>query len=225
MWKFDILNYLMIKKLFDFVNSNYNDIVYIIKVIIVLIIIYLYYIGSLSINRIITFIIVFSIIYFYSRFAAVLKRILLNYKFIKYVEDHEKPFRKLIIILLEIHRWINPFIVFLSYTDKIAYKINRYVSGTKLIRYNFIIYVLIKYLLMFGVLKFLIYQYYNFWYKLYQLTIIEILFRRMYGLILSILIFTDVFNNIISYLSYYGIWIYGLIYYIISILCVMWELF
>src|SRR5271170_443824 len=92
-------------KLFDFVNSNYNDIVYFVKVFIVLMLIYLYYIESLSINRIITFIIVFLIIYFYSRFPVALRLyILFNKKFIKYVEDHEKPFRKLIIILLELHR-------------------------------------------------------------------------------------------------------------------------
>ena len=48
----------------------------------------------------------------------------------------------------------------------------------------------------------------------------------MYGLILSVLIFTDIFNNILLYVSQYGygIWSYIIIYYIISILYMICEL-
>ena len=66
------------------------------------------------------------------------------------------------------------------------------------------IYVLAKYLLMFGLVKLILYKYYRLLYKFYSLTIIDILFNRMYGLILSILIFTDILNNILLYVSQYG---------------------
>jgi hypothetical protein len=109
-------------------------------------------------------------------------------------------------------------------TDKYLFKINRYITGTRFIGYNFVIYVIAKYLLMFGLIKLIVYKYYSLWEKFFKLTIIDILFKRMYGLILSVLIFTDLFNNIILYLSHYGILIYILIYYMISILCIIWEL-
>lgn len=197
---------------------------YVIKGFIIIIWAYFIYNELLTLNRILIFIVVFFIIYGYSRFAVVINYIFLNKNIIKYIKDHNAFFIRMLYVLLDVHRWINPFIVFLVYTDKCLYKINRYITGTRFIHYNFVIYVLAKYLIMFGLIKLIIYKYYNFWYKLYKLTIVDILFKRMYGLILSILIFTDLFNNIIGFLSQYSVWIYILIYYVLSTLCVMWEL-
>ena len=166
----------------------------------------------------------FLIIYVYSRFVYIINYIFLNKNIIKYIQNNNENSHKILYIFMEIYKWKNPLIIFLIYTDKLLYKIVRYISGTKFINYNFVIYVMVKYFLMFGLLKYIVYKYYSFWNKLYNLTIIEILFKRMYGLILSILIFTDFFNNIISYLSHYGIWVYILIYYVISSICVIWEL-
>jgi len=137
--------------------SNYIN--YIIKILILLIWIYLFYIGSLTLNRIIIFIIVFLLIYTYSRFSLFINHIFLNEKLTKYVEDNKKIFFKILYVLLEIHRWINPFIVFLVYTDKWLYRINRYVTGTKYIHYNFIVYVLFKYIVFLGLIKFIIYKF------------------------------------------------------------------
>ena len=201
-----------------------NYISYIIKGVTLVIWIYLYYIGSLTLNRIFIFIIVFLLIISYSRGAGLIVDIFQNKKIIKYIQNNEKRFYKIFYVLLEIHRWINPFLVYLLYTDKWLYKINRYITGTKYIHYNFIVYILLKYLVMFGLVKLIIHKYYDLWYKLDNLTIVEILFKRMFGLILSILIFTDILNNVISVLSQYSIWIYVIIYYVLSILCVMWEL-
>ncbi len=202
----------------------YNILNYIIKISIFIIWIYLYYTESLTLNRIFIFIVVFLLIYGYSRFAVLINFIFLNEKVIKYINDNKEKIQKMLYVLLNVYKWINPFIVFLAYTDKWLYKINRYITGTKYIRYNFIVYVLLKYLAMFGLVKLIIYKYYDLWYKLYHLTIVEILFKRMFGLILSILIFSDILNNVIGLLSHYSIWIYVFIYYVLSILCVIWEL-
>lgn len=201
-----------------------NYIHYIINYIIIIICVYLYYKGSLTLNRIIIFIIVFLMIYGYSRLPVLMGYIFSNSKVQKYIQDHKTYFHKILLMLLNIYRWINPFIVLLAYTDKCLYWINRYVTNTSLVHYNFIIYVLMKYYVMLGLIKLLIHKYYNFWFKLGRLTIVEILFKRMYGLVLSILIFTDVLNYIIGVLSQYSVWIYVLIYYVISTFCVMWEL-
>ena len=195
------------------------------KGIIMWFLVYFYVTGSLVLNRILIFIMVFFLIYSYSRLWFFINYILNNKKVKKYVQARKAMFNKLFYVLLAVHKWINPFIIFLTYTDKWLYKINRYVTGTRFIHYNFIIYVIMKYYVMFGLIKLIIYKYYNLWYKLYSLTIIEILFKRMYGLILSILIFTDLCNNIINILSQYNVWIYVLVYYIISTLCLAWELF
>jgi hypothetical protein len=170
------------------------------------------------------FIIVFFLIYGYNRCIALINTVFLNERVIQYIKNNKILFNKILYILLEIFRWINPLVVVLVCTDTWLYQLNRYITGTRFIRYNFIVYVLAKYILMFGLLKLIIYKYYNFWDKLFGLTIVDILFKRMYGLILSILIFSDLFNYILNILSYYNILIYVCIYYVISILCVIWEL-
>jgi hypothetical protein len=192
------------------------------KGLIILLWIYLYNTESITINRIIIFIIVFGLVAVYSRFIYYI-----DYIFKKnYIKNNEKRFYKILDILLIWQKWHNPLIPFLTYTDKCLFYLNRYITGTKLLRYNFAIYVIVKYILMFGFIKLILYKYYRLWDKFYNLTIIDILFKRMYGLILSVLIFTDIFNNILLYVSNYGygIWSYIIIYYIISILCIIWEL-
>jgi hypothetical protein len=77
---------------------------YMVNFIIVIMWLYLYYIGSLTIDRIIIFIIVFLIIYGYSRFAVVLKYIILNPKVIKYVKNNSEVFLKIVYVLLELYR-------------------------------------------------------------------------------------------------------------------------
>lgn len=201
----------------------YNFLNFIIKFLVILIWIYLYNIGSLTLNRILVFILVFCLIYGYNRFLAVINSIFLNKKVIKYIIDNKVYFNKILNILLKIFKWINPFIIFLIYTDKWLYKLNRYMTSTRFVHYNFIFYVLAKYLLMFGLLKFILYKFYSFWETIFGLTIFEILFKRMYGLILSILIFSNILNYIMNILSY-NILIYILIYYVISIACIIWEL-
>ena len=197
---------------------------HLIKVVIILIWIYLIYTGSLTLNRVFTFTITCVIMIGYSRVLVFINYIYEKAKVQQYILDNSEKFYKILYFLFKIHKWKNPLIVFLNYTDTCLYKINRYVTSTKLIHYNFLIYVLIKYLIMFGLLKLMIYKFLNLWYKLLDLTIIEILFKRMYGLIISVLIFTDIINNIVIYLSHYNILVYILIYYIISIFCIMWEL-
>jgi len=206
--------------------GNFNLLNHILKGCIILIFIYLYYTGSITINRIIIFLIVFGFIIWYSWVTGLIVDIFNNKTIKKYVKDNCSFFFKLIVLLLNIYKWINPFIPLLTYTDKCLFKINRYITGTKLLHYNFIIYVIVKYLLMFGLVKLILYKYYKFWYHIDKLTIIDILFKRMYGLILSVLIFTDIFNKLILYVSNYGygIWSFIIIYYIISMLCIIIEL-
>ena len=193
---------------------------------IILLWIYLYYTGSITINRIIIFLIVFGFFAGYSRFIFYIDYVFKKDQIHNYIKYNEVKIYKLLNILLIWQKWHNPLIPLLTYTDKCLFKLNRYITGTILLRYNFIIYVLVKYLLMFGLIKLILYKYYRLWDKFYNLTIIDILFNRMYGLILSVLIFTDIFNKIILYVSNYGygIWLYIIIYYIVSILCIIWEL-
>ena len=201
-----------------------NYIHYVVNFIIIIIWVYLYSIGSLTLNRIIIFIIVFLMIYVYSRGSLLIYNIFLNKKVKKHVEKHKEFYLKVTYILLYLYRWINPVIVFLAYTDKWLYRINRYITSTSLVHYNFFIYLLMKYYVMFGLIKWIVHKYYNFWLNLNNKTIIEILFKRMYGLILSILIFTDILNNVMELLSQYSVLIYVLIYYVISTFCVIIEL-
>ena len=182
---------------------------------IILLWIYLYYTGSITINRIIIFLIVFGFFAGYSRFIFYIDYVFKKDQIHNYIKYNEVKIYKLLNILLIWQKWHNPLIPLLTYTDKCLFKLNRYITGTILLRYNFIIYVLVKYLLMFGLVKLILYKYYRLWDKFYNLTIIDILFNRMYGLILSVLIFTDIFNKLILYVSNYGygIWTYIIIYY------------
>jgi len=187
----------------NFIKLNLLN--YVLKGLIILFFIYLYYTGSITINRVIIFIIVFVVIIVYSRFLLLIDNIFKNNNKVKnYIKNNEKRFYKILDILLVWQKWHNPFILFLTYTDKYLFKINRYITGTRLLYYNFVIYVIVKYLLMFGFIKLILYKYYSLLYKFIKLTIIDILFKRMYGLILSVLIFTDIINNIILYVSNYG---------------------
>ena len=190
----------------------------IIRGIIVVIWIYLIYNGSLTLSRVLLFILVCVIMIGYNRGIALIIYIFERVQ--QWFRDNKEISYKIFYMLIEIHKWINPFMYFLAYTDKCLYKLNRYVSGTKWVRYNFIIYILMKYLIMFGLLKLILYKYYILWYNWESLTIIDILFKRMYGLILSVLIFTDIIN----YISHNSIFVYILIYYVLSIFCAIWEL-
>ena len=197
-----------------------------IKGLIILLWIYLYYTENITINRIIIFLIVFGFIIMYSRLLLLIDYVFNINKVQSYIKNNENKFLKLFNILIVWQKWRNPIIPFLTYTDKCLFKINRYITGTKLLNYNFVLYVIIKYLLMFGLVKLILYKYYRLWSKFIKLTIIDILFNRMYGLILSVLIFTNIFNNILLYVSSYGygIWSFIIIYYIISMLCIIIEL-
>ena len=76
--------------------DNLNLWNYVLKVCIIVLFIYLYYIGSITINRIIMFIVVLCVIVGYSWLAGCIVDLFRNKKIKSYVQDNNKLFFKLI---------------------------------------------------------------------------------------------------------------------------------
>lgn len=86
-------------------NFNISDFLnYAIKFILIILCVYFYATGSLSWNRLVIFIIVFLIITGYVWITQLIFDFFNNKKVQNYVKSHDKFFRKLLYILLEIHR-------------------------------------------------------------------------------------------------------------------------
>ena len=119
--------------------ENLNLWNYIFKGFVIFLWIYLYYTGSITINRIIIFLIVFGFIVGYSRFLFYIDYVFKKDKVKNFINNNETIFHKILNILLVWQKWHNPFIPLLTYTDKCLFYLNRYITGTRLLNYNFVI--------------------------------------------------------------------------------------
>jgi len=132
-------------------------------------------------------------------------------------------FNRIIYILLFIQKWRNPFLVFLLYTDKKIFNVMRYIYeilrnyGVKQENRE-IFNVVIIYILFLGTIKVLFGRFYIMIGKWSLISFTDVFFNRIYGTLISILVFSDliyfckiyIMNGILGcFLLYLGVsWIF-----------------
>ena len=137
---------------------------------------------------------------------------------------------KIIYILFFLQKWRNPFLVFLLYTDKKIFSVMRFVyefcrskGFNQEIREIF--YMSIIYICYLGTIKVLFGRFYLMLGKWSKLSFIDILFNRIYGLLISILIFSDLINILKMFIITNGLLGCLIIYFSISLILISIELF
>ncbi len=148
---------------------------------------------------------------------------------VKY-EQYIYYFNRIIYILIFIQKWKNPLLVILLYTDKKLYSIMRFtyefLRGYGLnqeIREIFNMFII--YILYLGTVKILLGRFYIMLGKWATLSFIDVFFNRVYGLIISILIFSNVIDYLITYVTTFGLLGCLFIYFNISLILIFIELF
>ena len=136
---------------------------------------------------------------------------------------------KIIYILLFIQKWRNPFLVFLAYTDKKIFYVMRYIYeflrsyGMKQEKRE-IINLFIIYILFLGTIKIIFGRLYLIVGKWLTLSFTDVFFNRIYGTLISILVFSDVIYFLRLYIIN-GILGCLLLYFSVSIIFICIELF
>ena len=214
---------------------NYNKVL--IRVFLIICWFYLYNNNMLTFDRIKIFVFIISIIVIYKIIYNFIEKIyqgLRDEAIFFLVRSKYKPYihylNKIIYILLFIQKWRNPVLVFLLYTDKKMYNVMRLIyeflrsyglkQETREIFNIFIIYIF-----YFGTIKVLFGRFFIMLGKWSTLSFIDVFFKRIYGLIISILIFSDLINIFWMYIITNGLLGCLLIYFSISLILILIELF
>ena len=180
----------------------------VINIFIIIIWIILFMIGWISYTRFMYFLLILEIILIY--------RIIINkLEKSKILQFNNKKILKFIII---INKWRNPLLLLLIKLDVLMYDIIIYYNNKLL---NIIIYML--YILIINPLKIFYFKFYKILWIWKTNKIWNILFNRMFGLILSVLIFTNLIGYIKNTLHISLILIIYLYFLIISVLCELIE--
>lgn len=214
--------------------SNYKKLI--IRLILILCWFYIYNNDMLTFDRIIIFIFIIILILIYKVLYNYLEDIYKNlreeatyYLVRAKYEPYIYHLNKVIYILLFIQKWRNPALVFLLYTDKKIYKVMRFFYEF-LIKYGLkqeireIFYMFIIYIFYFGTIKVLFGRFYIMLGKWSKLSFLDVLFNRIYGLIISILIFSDVVDIFKTFIITNGVLGCLLVYFSISLIIILIEL-
>lgn len=179
----------------------------------------LLYIGILSFDRIIKFLIILLVIYLYKYIHTLLPNF--NYKLLYNILDKNIYIFLNFLFILSI---LNNIILFM-YTkfELIIYDLIEQISYSKILNINkqYIILLLIS--IFITSFKLILTKFYIILSLWKNLTVIQILFKRMYGLILSVLIFTN-FIDFILYLCNGWLNLFFIIYLILVILSILINL-
>jgi hypothetical protein len=182
-------------------NNILNNKIYL---IILIIFILFFILDWITLNRLLLFFLILLIIKIYKIFIYYIE--LTNYK-IKNT--------KILNFLIFFNKWKNPILILLLKIDEIIFDI---ISNNNNKFYNIIIYLIL--ILIINPIKILHHKFYNILWLWKYNNIYTILFNRMFGLILSILIFT----NILNYIKYtLGISIWLIIYIYILLISISTE--
>ena len=172
-----------------------NNIKYIYRLLLIILWLILYQYGHLTINRLILFIVIILFIFIFKFF-------LINWQYI-YINKLDI----IILFYLDIIKLIYIYIIIYLYV--LIY----YLSKFNFRFFNYIIWI-INHIIINPVLGLIsrLYDILQFW---KSRSLIDIFFNRIYGVLISILFFTPIFNYLLIIFNYYNLYLYIYILWII----------
>lgn len=206
----------MWNKLFSLKNNRYFRYVFVISW--VLLILY----GKVTIIRLCIFFIILIMIYIYKHIIKYVKNINENEvselnKKLKMV--HKDKLNKLLYVLTKISIITNIILYYVPRMELILYKVFDKIKNKGNLQLKKVILMLLLSILVLP-WKYLIRKWYKIWNNFQNLTMYEILCNRIYGSLLSVLIFTDVINFVINICGS-RIMLYILVYMVLIVMSII----
>lgn len=218
-------NFFNLNNIYNIIYKEEKILKFFLRIIIIFVWTYLLYNGNITYERLILFIYVFLFIYIYIYILKFIEVGLMKY-FTKIFGKKKFLLIQTIYFLIILNIFKNPIIFILYYIDFMLFNFFNKLNY-KLLNYKFFSFFLIFTInnLLINPIKLIIEMFYNWINKLKNLSFLDLLFKRIEGLIFSILIFTDINKKIVGFLmhlGYFYIFIYTYIFLIF--LCILIQL-